>query len=187
MAGCSDDGEDVVAGGFTTPVPSSVPATSATTTPAVFDGASTTPVSVAPGPNRALLKAVRSDHHDGFDRVVFEFENVAPGYAVKYVARPVIEDGSGRVVEVAGAAVLQVVMENASGADLLGENVRQTYTGPNRISPANTTTVEEMVRVGDFEALLTWAVGTTGEKPFKVAVLASPPRLVVDIEAPTSQ
>jgi hypothetical protein len=34
---------------------------------------------------------------------------------------------------------------------------------------------------GDFEAVLTWVAGIRSEQPFRVEVLDSPPRLVVDI------
>lgn len=184
LGACSGDNSDVVVGAPTTTTTGGATAAGTTTVPQALDGASTTPVSVPAGSARALLKDVRSDHHPGFDRVVFEFESLLPGYEVKYMPRPVVEDGSGRTVEVAGAAVLHVRMENASGADLLGEKVRQTYTGANRIAPTGTTAVKELVRVGDFEAVLSWAVGVTSEAPFKVSALASPARLVVDVAAP---
>lgn len=184
LAACSDgdDGSEVVAGATTSSsAPATTPAPAPTTNP--LEGFSTTPVSVAAPAQRALLRAVRADHHPGFDRAVFEFENTAPGYSVRYVPKPVTEDGSGNQVPVAGASVLEVRMENASGADLQGENVRQTYTGPRRMSPPATTAIAELVQTGDFEAVLTWVIGTTAQAPYKVTVLAGPPRLVVDVAA----
>jgi hypothetical protein len=62
-------------------------------------GASTKPV-VAPAKNKvtALLTSVRAARHEGYDRVVYQFANTLPGYDVRYVKRPVHQDGSGKVV-----------------------------------------------------------------------------------------
>jgi hypothetical protein len=148
-----------------------------------MEGASTAPVSVAPSAQAgvALLTDVRAARHEGFDRVVFEFspESAVPGYEVRYVDRPVVEDGSGREVQVAGGFVVVVRMTPASGVDLSGADLRRTYTGPDRIRPG-TPEVTELVRTGDFEAQLTWAIGLADRVDFRVLALAAPPRLVVD-------
>jgi hypothetical protein len=56
-----------------------------------------------------------------------------------------------------------------------------TYTGPARLPGAGTDQIVEVVRTGDFEGHLVWAVGLRGERPFAVRKLADPPRVVVDI------
>jgi hypothetical protein len=132
---------------------------------------------------RALLTAVRVSTNDGFDRVVFEFEAGAPGYSVKYVERPVLGDGSGKEVPVAGDSVLEVRMEHASGADLSGSKLRETYTGPDRI-PLNGPAAVEAVQSGDFEGVLHWVIGTHGRQPFVVHVFSGPTRIVVDLQDP---
>jgi hypothetical protein len=143
-------------------------------------GGSTQPnVAKATNAETALLTDVRVGRHPGFERVVFEFRNTLPGYDVRYVKRPVLEDGSGRVVKVAGQFVLQVVMHNALDADLSRESAPRTYTGPNRLKP-DTTQIEEVVRTGGFEAVLTWVVGVNDRTPFRVNRLQDPQRLVVD-------
>lgn len=157
------------------------PATRASTVPTdPMEGASTTPVSVpATNTEIALLGDVRAARHDGYDRVVFEFRNVLPGYDVRYVERPVLADASGAEVAVGGGHVVQVRMENALDADLEQESAPLTYTGPSRFSPA-TPEVVELVRTGGFEAVLTWAVGLVDRVGFRVLTLQGPPRLVVD-------
>jgi hypothetical protein len=40
--------------------------------------------------------------------------------------------------------------------------------------------VREVVRTGDFEAVLSWAVGLDDRVDFRVLTLDGPPRLVVD-------
>ena len=40
--------------------------------------------------------------------------------------------------------------------------------------------VKEVVRTGDFEAVLTWAIGLEQKVDFRVTTAASPSRLIVD-------
>jgi hypothetical protein len=44
--------------------------------------------------------------------------------------------------------------------------------------------VREIVRTGDFEAVLTWAVGLDLVRSFRVLTLENPARIVVDFAAP---
>ncbi len=113
---------------------------------------------------------------------MFAFANDLPGYDVGYVERPVIADGSGDEVAVDGADVLRVRMEPALDADLRQESAPPTYTGPNRFSPDGAV-VAELVRTGGFEAVLAWAVGVDGRRPFRVTTLTDPSRIVIDIDA----
>jgi hypothetical protein len=138
---------------------------------------------VVPATNRrtALLTAVRVGSHPGFDRVVFVFRRALPGYDVGYVRRPVRADGSGRVVPVPGRAVAGIRMENALDADLSQESAPLTYTGPRRLAPRLPALVA-LARTGGFEGVLTWVAGVRERSGFRVTVLRSPPRLVVDFE-----
>jgi hypothetical protein len=181
VAGCGDDDGGAIDTSGTTTSSSSAPSSTAGGIDPM-DDASTTPVSVPPqgATGAALLTDVRADRHEGYDRVVFEFSNVLPGYAVAYAEKPVLADGSGEEVAVAGEHVVVVRMEHASGADLTKEDAPQTYTGPMRFDPG-TPEVAEVVRVGDFEGVLTWAIGTRDRVDFRVTTLDGPPRLVVDL------
>ncbi len=176
----------------TTPATTKPPAATATSTipaatvtsesPATTASAgwSTEPVSVESRGPTALLVGVRAAAQDGFDRVTFEFANRLPGYAVQYVPRPVLQDGSGTEVVIDGAAVLAMQMKPASGFDL-SVGGGQTYAGAKRIKVA-TPTLVEVVQVGDFEGILTWDAGVVTAADFKISTLESPPRLVVDIK-----
>jgi hypothetical protein len=106
-----------------------------------------------------------------------------PGYRIAYVKRPLVEDGSGNPVDVAGSAVVGVRMEPASGFDLRDEGTL-VYKGPKRIAGADSGAgiVNELVRTGDFEAVLNWAVGLEAATDFRVLRLDGPPRLVVDFK-----
>lgn len=145
-------------------------------------GASTRPVSsLSTNASTALLTAVRVGRHEGYDRVVFEFRsNVLPGYDVRYIARPVRQDASGKVVAVKGAYVLRVLMSPAFDADLSKTGAPRTYTGSLRISP-RTPEVAQLVRTGGFEDVLTWVVGVRDRVDFRVMTLHNPARIVIDL------
>ena len=192
LAACGSGGEStptMTPGQATTTAPDTTTTEPTTTEPAPPPGPpfGTEPVSgpAVPG-GTALLTDVRLGRHEGFDRVVFEFRpGASPGYRVRYVQPPIVEDGSGRRVAIAGDFYLSIRMEPASGFDLEGTS-GQVYTGPVRIggSGAGTNVVLEVVRTGDFEAVLTWVAGLEDRAPFRVLRLAGPPRIVVDVQTP---
>lgn len=131
---------------------------------------------------QSLLTEVRFGVHDGFERVVFEFEG---GTDLSYLAEYVEEaiPPSGNPVAVDGEATLQVTMTPASGVDLSGEEPVETYTGSDRIQPASAALVNELVLVEDFEATLRWAIGLPFRSEVAIDTLDDPHRLVVDIAA----
>ena len=182
LAGCGDSSNSAEPGGSGS-LPSPTPTTTETGGIDPMEGASTTPVEgKASGSETALLTRVAIGRHEGYDRVVFEFQNGLPGYRVSYVQPPLKEDGSGNPVQIKGDYVVMVRMEPASGFDLnTGEGV-MVYKGPKRISglSAGTGVVQELVRTGDFEAVLSWAVGLSDKVDFRVGTATSPSRLIVD-------
>jgi hypothetical protein len=148
-----------------------------------LEGAGTNPVQgKAAGDETALLERVAIGRHEGYDRVVFQFRNAVPGYRVEYVQPPIKEDGSGNVVQVKGNAFVEVRMEPASGFDLATGEGELVYKGPRRVDGAagGTSVVREVVRTGDFEAVLTWAIGLEEKVDFRVSTTSSPARLIVD-------
>jgi hypothetical protein len=158
--------------------------TAPTTTEESFEGGTGTVTAPSEISEIALLERVAVAGHDGYDRVVFQFRNGVPGYRVEYVEPPLREDGSGNVVKIDGEAFAVVRMEQASGFDLSVPEGALVYTGPRRISPEGTSVVREVVRTGDFEAVLTWAIGLSDRVPFRVLTLDDPARIVVDFAAP---
>jgi hypothetical protein len=180
VSACGGYGDDDSGAPTTTAPPA------ATTDP--LEGASTAPqtgamqTSTGPSIDTALLERVAVARHEGYDRVVWQFRNLVPGYRAEYVQPPLTEDGSGAEVKVDGTAFFTLRMEPASGFDLGTGEGELVYTGPRRISgtDAGTSVVREVVRTGDFEAVLTWAVGLSDPVDFKVQTLDDPPRIVVD-------
>ena len=55
------------------------------------------------------------------------------------------------------------------------------YSGPNSFSPTDTANVVHVVLTGDFESVLTWAIGFRITAVPQVSVLTGPSRVVVDI------
>jgi len=186
LAGCGDSDDDAAA---TTAAPTTTqqpPPATTTETGGIdpLEGAGTEPVvGEAQGSEAALLERVAIGRHEGYDRVVFQFRNAVPGYRVEYVEPPLHEDGSGALVRVAGSAFVVVRMEPASGFDLSVPEGELVYLGPRRLTGADAgaSVVREVVRTGDFEAVLTWAVGLSDRVDFRVRTFQGPPRLVVDV------
>ena len=105
-----------------------------------------------------------------------------PGYRVQWVDGPITADGSGEPVDVDGEGLLEIILQPASGVDLSSTDLRVTYDGPNRISTdGQAQLLTDLVRTGDFEAVLTWVAGTTNEVPFRVTTLRSPTRIAIDL------
>ena len=185
--GGSDEPDPAAAPPPAPPPPAETTGPTATAEPAdPLPGAGTAAV-VAEGDETttALLNRVAAAGHEGFDRVVFQFRNALPGYRVEYADPPLYEDGSGDRVAVAGTAFVVVRMERASGFDLETGEGELVYTGPRRISgeQVGTGTVREVVRTGDFEAVLTWAIGLSSRADFRVLTLNDPDRLVIDFRS----
>jgi hypothetical protein len=141
----------------------------------------TTAVSTPVG-TRSLLTSVAVSSQKHFTRIVFEFRDTLPGYKVDYATRPITQDGSGKEVQVAGDEALLVRFEPSSGFDTeAAGGGKPTYTGSKRIA-AGSPAVTEVVQVGDFEAVLQWAVGLNGRRPFRIVALPSQARLVLDVK-----
>lgn len=183
LAGCGSSDDERQPQGE--PPPAVTTSTTTETTDGIdpLEGAGTDPVEgEATGDETALLERVAIGRHEGYDRVVFQFRNVVPGYLVEYVQPPLKEDGSGNVVQVKGNAFVAVRMEPASGFDLTTGEGELVYKGPRRIdgAAAGTSVVREVVRTGDFEAVLNWAIGLEEKVDFRVTTTKSPARLIID-------
>jgi hypothetical protein len=165
--------------GTTSTQPASATAPQTSTT--ALAGAGTSPVSVPDRTPKAVLTAVRTAHQPGFDRVVLEFrDNAVPGWAVSSKTGQPVQDGSGKPVAVAGQAYLFVRMADAGEAD--PQTGQIVYTGSTRITPADAVVITEVVATGDFEGVLSWAIGLRTGSPFRVSELKDPARIVIDIQ-----
>jgi hypothetical protein len=126
---------------------------------------------------RAQLVKVRVGTHAGYDRVVFEFADGVPGFTLDEATPPLVEDASGRELDVDGNAFWQLVMRDASRTDLDGdEMLTQTDYTP------NFPKLTELIEGGDFEAVSTWYFGLEAGSCVRVLTLQHPSRLVFDIQ-----
>jgi hypothetical protein len=123
------------------------------------------------------LRQVRAADQTEFDRIVFEFkETEAPGYRVEYIDS--VKDTAGTVHKLAGKAFLRVDMNpawahsNETGAPSLTEREKRV----------NLSTIIEFKQVEDFEGVVSYAVGLSRRKPFRVTEMSNPARLVIDIK-----
>jgi hypothetical protein len=126
----------------------------------------------------ALPTTVRFGEHDGYDRVVFDFEGSGvPGYRAEYVDEAV-QDGSGLVVEVDGDAILRVRMDGVR----YPEQGEAYDGGPGVYDPGASEVVEQVRLEGTFEGVALAFIGIDDEdRGFRVFTLTDPVRLVVDV------
>jgi hypothetical protein len=122
------------------------------------------------------LSEIRVAHHRGFDRVVFEFRGGLPAErSFEYVDK-LIADGSGKTLPIAGNAILQVRFGGAQAHTASGRpttRARSGYATPN---------VMQIVRSGDFEAVVNHGIGLARRQHVHMFVLRRPARVVLDID-----
>lgn len=158
--------------------PSSVASASGAPSEDLGPFACTFPVEQRGEPVHTQLVDVRVGEHDGYDRVVFEFDNGIPEYTLSAAEPPYTDDPSGNPIDVNGDAVLHLVM---IGGTSVSPDYEQTYTGPFEFDPGFAKLVH-LVESGDFEAVSSWYIGLSGESCARVLTLDGPDRLVIDIE-----
>lgn len=128
-------------------------------------------VAVPPVP---VVTAVRTARHPecGYDRLVLDFSGPVPGYALRY-ASTVIADPSGKTITLPGRRYLVIVVREA-----------QAHTGSGAPTISRLTQVPgypvltSWALAGDFEGVVTLAVGLQGTASIRVGEL--PGRLYLD-------
>lgn len=129
----------------------------------------------------ASLVDVRTGDGEGYQRLVFEFAGDSPpSFEVAYANGPVVVDPTGETVDTGGVAALVVRMVPASTVDA---DFAETYTGPRVLDVGGEGPMRRVTLIGDFESLMSWAVGLDARVPFVAATLDGPTRLVVDVLA----
>ena len=118
----------------------------------------------------------RVGEHDGYDRVVFEFDGDGagdPGYHTSYSKEPA-QQGSGFPVEYPGNVAL-VVMIHGVKMDLEGPPPGPVAGAAGYIAGVKDT--------GTFEADAQYVIGLDRERPYTVTTLQNPTRLVIDFQS----
>ncbi|MGY1753359.1 AMIN-like domain-containing (lipo)protein [Blastococcus sp. SYSU D01042] len=193
LTGCGDDGDDPGGGAAQTGASQSTPSPSPSDGGDGGDGdggGSTAsprppfPANTQPDTQQASADAlgnvteIRVGRHEGYDRVVFEFDGAGtPGWDVRYTDQP-SRQGSGEVVDLAGDAALQVTI---TGVGYPPDTGIEEYAGPQRLSGDGTEVVTEVFFDGTFEGVTVALVGTESETPFRVYLLEGPARVVLEV------
>lgn len=126
----------------------------------------------------ANIVDVRVGMHDGYDRLVFEFDQGTPELTLDRATPPFSADGSGFPIEVSGESFLGLVMRGGTKQTDAGTS---SYPGPTEFATGFPTLVHA-VEGGDFERQSTWYLGLADDACVRLFVLDGPPRLVIDVE-----
>ena len=159
----------------TTPSPSAAP-------PAPCAGGWGSEQKTVPDLGRAPLVAVRTGSDSCADRVEFELDGPAAGYAVSYVDE-VVQDGSGAPLTVPGGARLQVQLNHPAYSDA-GQATYSGRVGEPLASVSGYRSLQSVVFAGSFEGYSTFGVGVRARLPFRMSVVDGPEarsRLVLEL------
>jgi hypothetical protein len=158
-----------------TPAPTPVPTATPTPVPTP-----TAPVATLPGfscsaqsggGGEATMSTARVGAQSGYDRFVIQFVGPVPQFEVTLQDSPSFTQNGGSVT-LQGAAGLQVVLHNATGAG--------AYSGPSDVK-VGYPEIQEARLLSDAQGEVQWGVGIAHTACFHAWVLPSPSRLVVDV------
>lgn len=163
LAGCGNNDSEVQASSASSTSSSSETSeTTSSTTPV-----SGTAVSVAPTSPKRFLTDAKALHVDGKDVLQFTFGERVPGYTAQYVTPPITDEGEGKAIAISGDNVIKLVFESSETIDL-SNGSKKYYTGPDRITPTDTSVVSEVVKVSEYEGRLEFGIGTRTKAPFTI-------------------
>lgn len=130
-----------------------------------------------PQPADLQLQDVRAGSHGDIDRVVFEYAGTGlPSYVAGYVDTP-RQQASGNVMEVPGAAHLEVNVQGMAG-DMMRTDAPITAMGSKGVAAGN---IADVYLGSIFEADSQFFIGLDSQRGYKIYTLENPTRVVVDI------
>jgi hypothetical protein len=130
----------------------------------------------------AHLVNIRAGQHECFDRIVFDIDGPAGGYAVRYRAQ-VTHIATGEPIALRGGAFLEVIVRVPAHDD----DGQSTYPRAGRRHLVNVrgfSTFRQAAWAGSQEGVTAVGLGVRARLPFRVFVLAGPgagSRIVVDV------
>ncbi|WP_069164675.1 AMIN-like domain-containing (lipo)protein [Nocardia altamirensis] len=125
------------------------------------------------------VTGIRIGRQSGYDRVVYDLGGQGtPGWVVQYADRAV-QDGSGKVVDVAGVSILEVQI---LGSAYPFDSAVTPYSGPDPATDPSAPGIAGVYRTLVFEGTTQSFIGVNADRPgFAVSTLSNPTRLVIDI------
>ncbi|MGH2489000.1 MAG: AMIN-like domain-containing (lipo)protein, partial [Candidatus Limnocylindria bacterium] len=126
-----------------------------------------------------VLQYLRLGTHEGYDRIVFEYDGDTPEVEIDLAEPPFLANPSGMELSVAGSPVYRITLHGASKFDT--ETATMPYSGPTTFEPGYEQIVQ-FTESGDFEATHSWYLGVNGGTCLRVFRLADPARIVIDIQ-----
>jgi hypothetical protein len=155
--------------------PSPSPSPSPTASPTAFICAASSAFTGKQPPLSALVDAVRTGKHTGYDRLTIEFNN---GQPQTIELRPqtgtaFTRDGIGGTVTLAGKDGLLVSIFSA--------DAHTAYSGSRDIKTGYAGLLEVRI-VGDYEGYVHIGLGLSKPACYHAAILTNPTRLVIDIQ-----
>jgi hypothetical protein len=126
-----------------------------------------------------VTQDIRVGTHDGYDRIVFEYDGGTPSLELDVAEPPYVQNPSGLPLTVAGSPVYRIALTGATKYDM--ESGEQPYRGPTDFEPGFVQIVQ-FVEYGDFEANHNWYLGVNGGDCLRVFQLTDPSRIVIDVQ-----
>jgi len=122
------------------------------------------------------VASIRVAHHDGYDRLVFEFApssaGAMPAYSLTQQASSTFtRDASGQSVTLDGSAGIKAVFHNTN----VGSGV------PGDVKPS-LLAIREVTNIGDFERVTSYGIGLKTPACFRTVELSGPTRLAIDVQ-----
>jgi hypothetical protein len=134
-----------------------------------------------------VLKELRHAEHEGFERLVIEFtgqeafpSDNLPRYTVSQ-GTPPYNDAEGNEVYVAGEAYIEIRV-NGNTADLSVDPYEVIYDGPDYIEPDLDLLYSYELVPAYEDNTLVFLIDLKEAYAFRVIELATPPRIILDIE-----
>ncbi len=129
-------------------------------------------VAGAPG----TVASIRIAHHDGYDRLVFEFAPSSAGPVPAYsltqqTSSTFTRDASGQSVTLDGSAGVKAVFHNTNVGSGVPGDVK-----------AGLPAIREVTNIGDFERVTSYGMGLATPACFRVLELNGPTRLAIDVQ-----
>ena len=127
-------------------------------------------------PDKALvLTAIRASSHEVFTRVVLEFDGEgSPGVRLAQWSDQALEQGRGLPIEVAGAAVLELILD---GTPMTATSSKGSYPAGEHTRAGDLDIVSDRT----FEDNTHVVIGAPAERQFQIGFLSNPSRMVIDI------